>query len=101
MKIIFPKSNVLCLWWELVSDLPVIILTHELFSPTLFTAPCPAEKGECESTWRVAGSWPRSNHHLRKAKVLSINEHFSLSNAESKLMTAIYETEKNLDTPRI
>lgn len=64
------------------------------FTPTLFTAACPAEKGECESTWWAAGSWPRPNHHLMKSKVLSINDHFSLSNAESKLTTAIYETEK-------
>ena len=43
-KLIFPKSSLFFQWWHLVNDLPVIILTHELF--IIFSPlPCWGERG--------------------------------------------------------
>lgn len=61
-KLVFPKSNLFCPWQQL-SDLPVFILTHELFH--LIFALCPTEGGggsDRAAGW-ASGYPPRSTYY--------------------------------------
>lgn len=54
-KLIFPRLSLFCPWWSIVSNLPIFILTHEvffLFSTSVLLRGASESKARWASDWR-------------------------------------------------